>query len=67
MSSLKKTLKLLALTSVLCVTPALRADPPPICEPLCITSPCSTNSDCTAAPNGKCNLVCPGAGCCEYR
>ncbi|HVR99933.1 MAG TPA: hypothetical protein VMW27_25130 [Thermoanaerobaculia bacterium] len=40
---------------------------PPTCEVLCVTSPCSKNSDCNAAPNGTCNFVCPRTGCCEYR
>jgi hypothetical protein len=36
------------------------------CEPLCVTSPCSHNSDCTAEPGGKCDFVCPQKGCCTY-
>ena len=40
---------------------------PPTCEVLCVTSTCSSNSDCTAAPNGRCDFVCPGVGCCVYR
>jgi hypothetical protein len=39
---------------------------PPECEPLCVTSPCTQNSDCTAAPGGRCDFVCPQKGCCVY-
>jgi hypothetical protein len=39
---------------------------PPDCEPLCVTSLCTQNSDCTAAPNGRCNFACPQKGCCVY-
>jgi hypothetical protein len=39
----------------------------PICQVLCVTSQCSSNADCTAAPNGRCNFACPGVGCCVYR
>lgn len=39
------------------------AAPPPTCEVLCVSSPCSSNRDC---PGGRCNLVCPKNGCCEY-
>ena len=65
MRSMKKTWKLLALVSVLGVTPALQADPP-VCSVFCVTSPCSSNSDCTAAPGGRCNFACPQTGCCVY-
>ena len=40
---------------------------PPTCEVLCVSSPCSSNADCTAEPNGRCDYVCPGTGCCVYR
>jgi len=36
------------------------------CYPLCVTTPCSANSDCTAAPGGRCDFACPGSGCCVY-
>ena len=62
---MKKIWKLLAVASLLCVTPALQADPP-VCNPFCVTSPCSSNSDCTAAPGGRCNFACPKTGCCVY-
>lgn len=39
---------------------------PPVCSPLCVTSQCSQNGDCKAAPNGWCNYACPGVGCCVY-
>lgn len=39
---------------------------PPVCNPLCVTSQCSSNADCTAAPNGRCNFACPQTGCCVY-
>jgi hypothetical protein len=39
---------------------------PPVCNPFCVTSPCTRNSDCTAAPNGRCNFACPQTGCCVY-
>lgn len=38
----------------------------PICEVLCATSPCQSNDECTAAPHGRCDLVCPQSGCCVY-
>ena len=40
---------------------------PQTCEVLCVTSTCSSNSDCTAQPNGRCDFACPGTGCCVYR
>lgn len=40
---------------------------PPVCSPFCVTEPCSSQSDCTASPGGRCNFACPGAGCCVYR
>ena len=39
----------------------------PICQVFCVTTQCSSNADCTAAPNGRCNFACPGVGCCVYR
>jgi hypothetical protein len=39
---------------------------PPVCNPFCITTQCSKNSDCTAQPNGRCALACPTRGCCVY-
>jgi hypothetical protein len=62
---MKKIWKLLIPTLLLGLAPALQADPP-TCEVLCITSVCSSNSDCTAAPNGRCDFVCPHTGCCTY-
>ena len=40
---------------------------PPVCQVTCVTTACSSNSECTAAPNGHCNFACPGVGCCVYR
>ena len=40
---------------------------PPICQVYCVTTQCSSNAECTAAPNGHCNFACPGVGCCVYR
>jgi hypothetical protein len=39
---------------------------PPVCQVFCITSECSKDSQCNAAPNGRCNLECPRLGCCVY-
>lgn len=39
---------------------------PPVCNPFCVTTPCSAHRDCTDAPGGKCNFACPGSGCCVY-
>ncbi len=36
------------------------------CQVFCVSSPCRKNSECTAAPGGTCNLVCPKNGCCVY-
>ena len=47
--------------------PLLAARPPcPVVR--CLFSPCTQNSECTAAPGGSCNLYCthPKAGCCVY-
>lgn len=38
----------------------------PVCNPFCVTSQCSSNADCTAAPHGRCNFACPQTGCCVY-
>lgn len=62
---MRKILKLLALALLLGVTPALQADPP-VCQVFCVTSPCQSNSDCTAGPGGRCNFACPHTGCCVY-
>jgi hypothetical protein len=39
---------------------------PPICNPMCITSQCTSNSECTAQPGGRCAPACPHVGCCVY-
>lgn len=39
---------------------------PPVCNPLCVTSQCTSNDECTAAPKGRCNFACPQTGCCVY-
>lgn len=39
----------------------------PICSVTCVTTQCSSNADCTAGPNGRCNFACPGVGCCVYQ
>lgn len=39
---------------------------PPVCNPLCVTSQCTSHDECTAAPNGRCNFACPKTGCCVY-
>lgn len=62
---MKKAWKLLALTLLLGIAPVLQADPP-VCQVLCVTSPCQSNSDCTAAPSGRCDFACPQMGCCVY-
>ena len=38
----------------------------PICNPLCVTSQCTSHDECTAAPNGRCDFACPQTGCCVY-
>ena len=38
----------------------------PVCNPFCITSQCTSNSQCTAEPNGRCVIACPHVGCCVY-
>jgi hypothetical protein len=41
--------------------------PPIICEIGCLNDQyCRRDSDCRAAPGGRCNLVCPNNGCCVY-
>ena len=44
----------------------LQATEQPTCEVLCTTSPCQSHDQCTAAPNGRCDFVCPQNGCCVY-
>lgn len=39
---------------------------PPVCQVFCVTTPCSSNAECTAAPKGRCNFACPHVGCCVY-
>jgi hypothetical protein len=39
----------------------------PVCQVFCVTTQCSSNAECTAAPNGRCNFACPGVGCCVYK
>jgi hypothetical protein len=38
----------------------------PVCQPFCVTSPCQSHDDCTAAHNGRCDFACPQTGCCVY-
>lgn len=38
----------------------------PLCNPMCVTTRCAQDSDCTAPTGGKCNFACPGVGCCVY-
>lgn len=65
-SSLALVLALTLSIGMTVPTAAESADGPRTCEPLCITSNCSQNSDCTAQPNGHCSFVCPQHGCCDY-
>lgn len=46
--------------------PAPKEMAPPVCNPTCIYSQCSKNSQCTLMPNGRCVLACPQTGCCVY-
>lgn len=62
---MKKLLKLLIPTLLIGIAPTVQADPP-VCQVFCVTSPCSSNSNCTAQPNGRCNFACPQNGCCVY-
>ena len=39
---------------------------PPVCNPFCVTSQCTSHNDCTASPGGRCNFACPQTGCCVY-
>jgi hypothetical protein len=39
---------------------------PPTCQVFCVTTQCSRDSQCMAAPGGTCNLACPKVGCCVY-
>lgn len=61
---MRKPLMLLALTFLLGASSA-PADPP-TCQVFCVTSQCSNNNQCNAAPGGSCNLACPKVGCCVY-
>lgn len=46
---------------------AIELAPPIICEIGCVNDQyCRRDRDCTAAPGGRCNLVCPNNGCCVY-
>lgn len=63
---MRKMFKLLVPTLLLGLVPSLQAAPPGTCQVFCVTSPCSSNSDCNAAPNGRCNFACPKTGCCVY-
>jgi hypothetical protein len=38
----------------------------PCPRPNCTTSFCTGNSDCTAAPGGRCDHFCQNLGCCVY-
>ena len=39
----------------------------PICLVGCVDDDhCRRDSDCTARPGGRCNLICPRNGCCAY-
>lgn len=40
--------------------------PPDTCQVTCVDEPCTNSSECTSQPNGRCNIVCPGKGCCVY-
>ena len=70
---MKKIVKSVALTFALALSASVpygsngeASANPRECYPLCATSPCTQQSDCTAAPNGRCDFACPGAGCCVY-
>ncbi|HEX7184811.1 MAG TPA: hypothetical protein VF756_23495 [Thermoanaerobaculia bacterium] len=54
----------LTLAVGLAPAPALSA---PICLVGCVDDDyCRRDSDCTARPGGRCNLICPRNGCCAY-
>jgi hypothetical protein len=62
-----RTFLLLTATLTLGSLPMIqKSEAQPVCQVFCVTSPCSSNSDCTAAPNGRCNFACPQTGCCVY-
>ena len=65
---MRKTWKLLPLALLMSVNaysqaPAsATAEGKPICQVLCATTHCTTQSDC---PSGmRCDFACPGEGCC---
>jgi hypothetical protein len=49
------------------VPPPVSRQDPPVCQVFCVTTQCSSNAECTAAPKGRCNFACPGVGCCVYQ
>ena len=67
---MKKIVRSMILIPVLALSVSMIPAPAPAqptqCEPLCVTSGCTQNSDCTAAANGRCDFVCPQKGCCVY-
>jgi hypothetical protein len=64
---MKRVRNLLFLTLTLGFLPLIQtSEAQQVCQVFCVTSPCSSNSDCTAAPNGRCNFACPHTGCCVY-
>jgi hypothetical protein len=67
---MKKIVKSVALTFALALSVGVpfggsreASAGPRECYPLCVTAPCSQQSDC---PDGRCDFACPGAGCCVY-
>lgn len=62
---MRKIPKLLVLALLVGITPVLDAKPT-TCQVFCVSSPCQKDSNCTDAPGGTCNLVCPKTGCCVY-
>lgn len=56
-----------AATGDLFVPQPVNTQGPPVCQVTCVTTACSSNSECTAAPDGRCNFACPGVGCCVYK
>lgn len=53
-------------TLVLALSASFVSASRPVCQVFCVSSPCSKDSDCTAAPGGTCSLACPKTGCCVY-
>lgn len=51
---------------VLALSASFISAAPPTCSVFCVSSPCNKDRDCTDAPGGTCNLVCPKTGCCVY-